>query len=172
MNADGSDQRLVSTGQGRTTCSYFYPDGKHILYSSTHLSSPECPPRAQLFKRLRLGSLFNLQVFYATDKGRILKQLAPAPGYNREATLSADGKKIVFTSSRHGILEIYTMNPDGSGVKRLTNKLGYDGGAFLFRPMGNGSFIAPTIPWQGMKWPVTKLSLPRTLSSRWKWTFM
>ena len=135
MNADGSDQHLVSTGQGRTTCSYFYPDGKHILYSSTHLSSPECPPRPDYSKGYVWGVYSTFRIFYATDKGGILKQLAPAPGYNAEATLSADGKKVVFTSSRDGDLEIYTMNPDGSGVKRLTHELGYDGGPF-FSPDG------------------------------------
>jgi len=135
MNADGSDQHLVSTGQGRTTCSYFYPDGKHILYSSTHLSSPECPPRPDYSKGYVWGVYSTFRIFYATDRGTILKQLAPAPGYNAEATLSADGKKIVFTSSRDGDLEIYTMNPDGSGVKRLTHELGYDGGPF-FSPDG------------------------------------
>jgi len=31
MNIDGSDQHMVSTGKGRTTCSFFYPDGKKIL---------------------------------------------------------------------------------------------------------------------------------------------
>src|ERR1700683_1740687 len=41
MNIDGSDQHMVSTGKGRTTCSYFYPDGKKILYASTHLARPE-----------------------------------------------------------------------------------------------------------------------------------
>src|SRR5690348_11259569 len=45
MNVDGSDVRLVSTGRGRTTCGYFYPDGKHILYASTHEANPVCPPR-------------------------------------------------------------------------------------------------------------------------------
>src|SRR5215467_529401 len=36
--------KLVSTGKGRTTCSYFYPAGNKILFSSTHGASPECPP--------------------------------------------------------------------------------------------------------------------------------
>jgi hypothetical protein len=45
MNADGSGVHLVSTGHGRTTCGYFYPDGKHILYASTHEASGACPPR-------------------------------------------------------------------------------------------------------------------------------
>src|SRR5262245_3813670 len=67
--------------------------------------------------------------------GTILKALTTGPGYNAEATLSADGQKIVFTSSRDGDLEIYSMNADGTGVTRLTHTLGYDGGAF-FSPDG------------------------------------
>src|SRR5215469_3142969 len=50
MNIDGSDQHMASTGKGRTTCSYFYPDGNEILYASTHLASPECPPRPDYSK--------------------------------------------------------------------------------------------------------------------------
>jgi Tol biopolymer transport system component len=135
MHADGSDQHLVSTGQGKTTCSYFYPDGKHILYSSTHLSTPECPPHPDYSQGYVWGVYSAFKIFYATDSGKIVKQLTKGPGYNAEATLSADGKKIVFTSSRDGDLEIYTMNPDGSGIKRLTHRLGYDGGPF-FSPDG------------------------------------
>src|SRR5712664_3270961 len=45
MNIDGSEVKLVSTGDGRTTCSYFFPNGNRILYSSTHLGSKQCPPR-------------------------------------------------------------------------------------------------------------------------------
>src|SRR5579871_1468737 len=35
MNIDGSEQKMVSTGKGRTTCSFYYPNGKRILYAST-----------------------------------------------------------------------------------------------------------------------------------------
>ena len=34
MNRDGSNVRLVSTAKGRTTCGYFMPDGKRIIYRS------------------------------------------------------------------------------------------------------------------------------------------
>jgi TolB protein len=135
MNTDGSDVRLVSTGKGKTTCPYFFPDGKHLLYSSTHLTSPECPPRPDYSRGYVWGAYAAFQIFYATDAGEILKQLTTGPGYNAEATLSADGKRIVFTSLREGDLDIYIMNADGSGVKRLTCELGYDGGPF-FSPDG------------------------------------
>jgi len=59
-----------------------------------------------------------------------LRLLTDAPGYNAEATITRDGKHIVFTSTRNGDLDIYTMDADGNNVKQLTNELGYDGGPF------------------------------------------
>lgn len=130
MNVDGSGVRLVSTGKGKTTCGYFFKDGKHILYSSTHLAGDECPPRPDYSKGYVWGVYSSFQLFSATDSGEIVKQLTAGPGYNAEATVSRDGKKIVFTSSRDGDLDIYSMHSDGSGVRRLTHELGYDGGPF------------------------------------------
>ena len=135
MNTDGSDVRLVSTGKGRTTCAYFYPDGMHILYSSTHETSEACPPRPDYSHGYVWAVYSAYQMYYATDDGKILKPLTTGPGYNAEATLSADGKKIVFTSSRDGDLDIYSMNADGTNLRRLTSTLGYDGGPF-FSPDG------------------------------------
>src|SRR5918997_1208600 len=103
MRADGSDVRMVSTGEGRTTCSYIFPKNqKRILYASTHLGSH-------------------------------VKRLTDIAGYDAEATISPNGKKIVFTTMRSGDLDIYTMDADGRNVRRLTTELGYDGGAFFSR---------------------------------------
>jgi TolB protein len=135
MNTDGSNVRLESTGKGRTTCGYFWPDGKHVLYSSTHAAGDACPPRPDYSHGYVWAVYSSYQMYYATDDGKIVKPLTTGPGYNAEATLSADGKKIVFTSSRDGDLDIYTMNADGTGVKRLTDTVGYDGGPF-FSPDG------------------------------------
>jgi len=135
MDAEGSNPHVVSTGKGKTTCAYFYRDGHHILYSSTHLAGADCPPRPDYSKGYVWGVYSTFQIYYATDTGHIVKPLTHGPGYNAEATLSADGKKIVFTSSRDADLEIYTMNAKGDGVKRLTHQLGYDGGPF-FSPDG------------------------------------
>ena len=128
MNTDGSDVRLVSTGKGRTTCGFFYPDGKHILYASTHESGAACPPRPDYSHGYVWAVYSSYRIYHATDAGEILKDLTPWKGYNAEATLSGDGRKIVFTSSRDGDLDIYTMNADGSDVRQLTHELGYDGG--------------------------------------------
>jgi Tol biopolymer transport system component len=74
-------------------------------------------------------------IFVANPDGSALTQLTKAPGYDAEATISNDGKRIVFTSLRHGDLDIYTMDANGKHVKQLTHELGYDGGPF-FSPDG------------------------------------
>ncbi|HYY95564.1 MAG TPA: carboxypeptidase regulatory-like domain-containing protein [Pyrinomonadaceae bacterium] len=133
MNADGSNVRMVSTGRGRTTCSYFFPDGRRILFSSTHLASPDCPPSPDYSHGYVWAIYPGYDIFTARPDGSDLKQLTTTPGYDAEATFSVDGRKIVFTSMRDGDLDIYTMDADGRNVKRLTNELGYDGGPFFSR---------------------------------------
>ncbi len=130
--------QLISTGQGRTTCSYFLPDNKFILYASTHLGGKECPPepgRAPGGKYL-WPIYDSYDIFVADLKGNVVKQLTHTPGYDAEATVSPKGDKIVFTSMRNGDLDLYTMDIDGRNVKQITFDLGYDGGAF-FSPDGS-----------------------------------
>jgi TolB protein len=129
MNVDGSDVKMVSTGDGRTTCSYFLPSGKSILYSSTHLGSKQCPPRPDFSQGYVWAVYESFDIFTANPDGSNVKQLTSTPGYDAETTISRQGK-LVFTSKRDGDLDIYTMDANGKNVKRLTNELGYDGGPF------------------------------------------
>ena len=122
--------KLVSTGKGRTTCGYFFPAGNRILFSSTHAASAECPPKPDYSNGYVWPIYDAYQIYAAKPDGSDLKQLTNARGYNAEATITRDGKRIVFTSTRNGDLDIYTMNADGSDVKQLTHDLGYDGGPF------------------------------------------
>jgi TolB protein len=134
VNADGSGMRRVSNGLGRTTCGYFYDGGSRILYSSTFEHSPECPPRPDYSKGY-VWPLNDLEIYTARADGSDLRRLTHNDAYDAEATVSPDGKRIVFTSTRDGDIELYTMNLDGSGVHRVTRRVGYDGGAF-FSPDG------------------------------------
>jgi Tol biopolymer transport system component len=122
--------KLVSSGKGRTTCSYFFPSGDRILFSSTHATHAECPPKPDYSHGYVWPIYSSYQIYTAKLDGSDLKQLTHAAGYNAEATITRDGKHIVFTSTRNGDLDIFTMDADGSNVKQLTNELGYDGGPF------------------------------------------
>jgi Tol biopolymer transport system component len=130
MNIDGSDVRMISTGDGRATCSYFFPSGKRILYSSTHLGAKQCPPRPDFSQGYVWAVYDTFDIFTANPDGSAVKQLTNAPGYDAETTITRDGKRLVFTSKRDGDLDIYTMDANGKHVKRLTDALGYDGGPF------------------------------------------
>ncbi|MCG8468473.1 MAG: hypothetical protein MJB57_09745 [Gemmatimonadetes bacterium] len=135
IGIEGGTPNLVSTGLGRTTCSYFFPDDERILYSSTHLKGEECPPPPDL-SRGYVWALYDFDIFTARPDGSDLQVLFQTDGYDAEATISPDGERIVFTSTRDGDLDIYSMNADGTDVRRLTDEPGYDGGPF-FSPDGS-----------------------------------
>lgn len=126
---------LISTGKGRTTCSFVMPNNKDVLYASTHLAGDSCPPVPETSGRYLWAVYNSFDVFVANPKGKIIKQLTNAKGYDAEATISPKGDKIVFTSDRSGDLELWTMDIDGKNQKQITFGLGYDGGAF-FSPDG------------------------------------
>ncbi len=131
MNIDGSDKKMVSTGFGKTTCSYFLPGDKKIIYSSTHLADKNCPPPPDYSKGYVWKLYDSFDVFSANADGSDLKQLTFTKGYDAESTVSPVGDKIVFTSMRDGDPEIYIMDIDGSNQTRLTHEKGYDGGPFF-----------------------------------------
>jgi len=136
MRADGSETRMVSSGAGRTTCSYIFPNSRRILYSSTHLGGKACPT-APDYSRGYVWAIYpSYDIFTSDSDGANLKRLTSTPGYDAEATISTDGRKIVFTSMRDGDLDIYTMDASGGNVRRLTTEIGYDGGAFFSRDGG------------------------------------
>lgn len=133
---EGAHQQLASTGAGRTTCAYFLPGDQRIVYASTHLGSPDCPPVPDHSRGYVWPIYPEYDLFTARIDGSDVQQLTDAPGYDAEATVSPTGDRIVFTSMRDGDLDVYTMAVDGSDVLRLTDELGYDGGAF-FSPDGS-----------------------------------
>ena len=134
MKVDGSDLHRVSNGEGRTTCGYWYQDGHRILYSSTFEHGAACPPPPDRSKGY-VWPLNDLEIYTARADGSDLVRLTRNDAYDAEATVSPDGRRIVFTSTRDGDIELYTMNVDGSDVRRVTRRVGYDGGAF-FSPDG------------------------------------
>ena len=139
MNIDGSplenekQYQLISTGKGRTTCSYFLKDGR-IIYASTHAAGDKCPEHQMFSGGRYVWPLFNSYDIYIANKdGSNPKVLIGGNGYDAEATVSPDGKYVIFTSTRSGDLELWRYEMKNGKYLQLTNTLGYDGGAFFSR---------------------------------------
>jgi TolB protein len=132
------EPKLVSTGKGRTTCGAFMKDGKHIIYASTHLGADTCPPVPD---RKKYGNKYiwplydSYDIFIADLNGKIVKRLTNGKGYDAEATLSPDGKKMLYTSTKGGDIDMYVMDLKTGKEIKVTNLLGYDGGGW-FSPDG------------------------------------
>jgi TolB protein len=128
--------KMVSTGKGRTTCAFFTKDDRHIIYASTHEGADTCPP---LVDRAKYGNRYiwpvydSYNIYMAGLDGKIIKKLTNTKGYDAEATLSPDGEKMLFTSTRNGDLDLYVMDLKSGKTDQITNTLGYDGGAWFSR---------------------------------------
>lgn len=159
LNLENGDSSRVSPGIGKTTCGYFRPGTDQVLFASTHHDPEAKKKQADELDFIASGKTRryswdydpHMDIFSADRKGGDPNRLTDAPGYDAEAAYSPDGTRIVFTSIRDAyptnqlsaadkrqvetdpayFAEIYVMNADGSGQKRLTANPGYDGGPFF-----------------------------------------
>jgi Tol biopolymer transport system component len=158
MDLTSGDVKRVSSGVGKTTCSFFRPGTDEIMYASTHLDPKSKQLQDDELKFRASGKTRRyswdydpeMDIFSVNEKTHAMKQLTNARGYDAEGSYSPDGQWIVFTSMRDAynrtlspaekkqldndpsyFAEIYIMRADGSGQKRLTNTPGYDGGPFF-----------------------------------------
>ena len=116
--------------RGQDACSYFFPDGKRVIFTSTrdHLDLPignwsdqnNYPQGAELY--------------IADIDGGNRKRLTNNAYYEAEVSISPDGQKIVFTRQVDGALDLYMMNVDGTGERKLTDTPDWQEGAPFFLP--------------------------------------
>jgi Tol biopolymer transport system component len=123
--------RQISNGRGVTTCSYFLPGDEKVLFASTQAAHETCPPppdRSQGY----VWALHPEYDIYVQDLASGLTEtLIGGPGYDAEATISPNGERMVFTSTRSGDIELWTCKVDGTDMRQVTDEPGYDGGAFF-----------------------------------------
>jgi Tol biopolymer transport system component len=124
------ESTLVSSGAGRTTCGYYsWPDGEKWIYATTEGGGKACPPEPDRSQGYVWPLYDTFDLVWHTPGGKPEPFLAN-PGYDAEATICFETGRIVFTSTRSGDLELWSVNPDGSDLTQLTDTPGYDGGAF------------------------------------------
>ena len=131
MDLGSGENKLVSSGKGRTTCGYFvYPKGDRIIYASTESGGAECPPKPDYSKGYVWPVYSSFEIYEAKPDGSEAKRITNAPGYDAEMTWCHKGGKAIFTSMRDGDLDLHEWDAATGKTKRLTSTPGYDGGAF------------------------------------------
>jgi Tol biopolymer transport system component len=123
--------RLVSNGQGRTTCAYFFDHDRHILFASTHGASPDCPAPPDRSQGYVWPLYPSYDIYRVNRDGTDLTPLITLPGYTAEATTCRADDRVVFTQVADGDIDLYVADGDGHNPRRITSDPGYDGGAFF-----------------------------------------
>lgn len=163
LNLETGETSRLSPGRGKTTCGWLHPDGKRALFASTHRDPAALEKQKQEFEKRAAGHARryswdfdpHFDLFETDLRSGRPRAVAPALGYDAEASWSPDGRFIAFASNRHAylesagaderarvetdpapLMEIYRMQADGSDLQRLTAVGGYDGGPF-FSPDGS-----------------------------------
>lgn len=121
----------VSSGRGVTTCPYFLPGDREVLFASTQAQQQGCPPPVDRSDGYVWAIHPEYDVWVHDLASGAERRLTDVQGYDAEATVSPLGDRLVFTSERSGDLELWTANLDGGDLRQVTNQLGYDGGAFF-----------------------------------------
>lgn len=162
LNRDTGKVDQISPGYGKTTCAWIHPDGRRVLFASTHDDPAAIAKQKEEIALRKSGEQkryswdyddhYDIYEFDPTD--RTYRNLTHERGYDAEGSWSPDGKLIAFASNRFGYVglseedqqkfdmdpswasEICIMDADGSNLKRLTTTPGYDGGPF-FSPDGS-----------------------------------
>jgi TolB protein len=149
QDLDTGKYRRISPGVGRTTCSFFRPDGKKVIFASGH-DDPDAKKHQQdeiahraedakkgVRRRYQWDFDPHMKIYEANPDGTDLRCLTPkAKAYTAEGSYSADGKRIVYSSGTAGNVQLYVMNADGTGARQLTHAPNcYNGGPF-FSPDG------------------------------------
>jgi len=127
----GQAPRQVSSGHGTTTCSYFLPGDRAVVFASTQAQMDGCPPAPDRSDGYVWPIHPEFDVWRHDLETGAERRLTDSPGYDAEATVSPRGDRIVFTSERSGDLELWTCDLEGGDLRQVTDELGYDGGAFF-----------------------------------------
>ncbi len=127
VNIDGSNLKKINA-VGDDACSHFTPDGKHLIWTSTkdnldmhrgNYSDPKDYPQGA-------------ELYMSDLDGENIVRLTNNKQYDAEVGISPNGKIILFSRQTDGMIDLWTMSPDGSNQKQITFTPDLqEGGAFI-----------------------------------------
>lgn len=131
--------RLISTGRGSCTCAFFRPDGKKIIFASSHEAPDDLENnnhKVSSYQRDTKNYVWEftpyMNIYEANPDGSNLVALTTGVAYKAECSYSSDGSHIVFASNASGHMNLYTMHANGSHIQQITHtSAGYNGGPFF-----------------------------------------
>ena len=119
--------------KGEDACSFFFPDGKHLLWTSTrdltelpkgNWSDPKQYPKGA-------------ELYQSDLEGKNVKRLTNNMQYDAEAAVSPDGKWILFGRDTDGKMDLWVMKADGTEPKQITFTEEWQEGGAQFMPDSN-----------------------------------
>jgi Tol biopolymer transport system component len=113
MNLDGSGVKRLTNYEGWDTFPSYSPNGEKILWRRVITDSTS-----------NIGN--NSEIFLMNSDGTNIINLSNHKSFDGYPDWSPDGKQIVFTSNRHGSLQLFVMQSDGSGVQQITSSTTLD----------------------------------------------
>lgn len=130
--------RMVSTGRGACTCAYFRPDGKKMIFASSHEDPALNENSSEKFQNKTATGNYKwdftpyMNIYEANLDGSELKALTTGPAYHAECAYSYDGSEVVYASNEDGYMNLYVMKADGSAPQQVTYTTDrYNGGPFF-----------------------------------------
>lgn len=125
----GTEIRRIND-RGQDACSFFFPDGRHLIWTSTR-DNPDMP----------IGSWDDARDYpkgaelYVSDLlGGHIRRLTHNALYEAEVSVSPDGRWILFGRQVDGHMDLWRMRPDGTAQRQITVTDEWDKGGAQFLP--------------------------------------
>ena len=120
LDADGKNERVIYSAENGTQFynPMFSPDGRDILFGIFRKGTRDLAAIA--------------------PDGSGFRYVLETPNDERDATWSSDGRRIVFSSDRTGIFNIYELDIESGSFAKLTNVVG---GAFNAWRSSDGALV-------------------------------
>jgi Tol biopolymer transport system component len=129
FDIDGRNIRRIND-KGADACSFFFPDGKRIVWTSTKDRLDLPPGNFSEVKDYPQGA----ELYVSDLEGKNVQRLTNNTMYEAEVTVSPDGRWILFGRQTDGKMDLWRMRPDGTGEVQITKTPDWQEGGAVYMP--------------------------------------